>query len=87
MGLTFEVLDKLEARNLQAATDAVLKESNAIALIELLEALWASQLDSAHKTIDTTLLRLQQLNAFAEALRPYKRQRKGTRLAAGCACR
>ena len=61
MGLTVEVLNDLEARNLQAAAQAALAENNAIALIELLEMLWSCDLEGANTVIDAVLQRLQQL--------------------------
>jgi hypothetical protein len=64
MGLTVEVLNDLEARNLQAAHQAALEESNAIALIELLEMLWSCNLEGANTVIDAVLQRLQQLRAL-----------------------
>ncbi|PIF28864.1 hypothetical protein CLU88_3782 [Acidovorax sp. 56] len=64
MGLTVEVLNDLEARNLQAAAQAALVENNAIALIELLEMLWSCDLEGANTVIDAVLQRLQQLRAL-----------------------
>ena len=64
MGLTVEVLNNLEARNLQAAHQAALAENNAIALIELLEMLWSCDLKGANTVIDAVLQRLQQLRAL-----------------------
>ncbi|MCZ8094357.1 MAG: hypothetical protein O9331_12820 [Acidovorax sp.] len=64
MGLTVEVLNDLEARNLQAAAQAALAENNAIALIELLEMLWSCDLEGANTVIDAVLQRLQQLRAL-----------------------
>lgn len=64
MGLTVEVLNDLEASNLQAASQAALMENNAIALIELLEMLWSCNLDGANTVIDAVLQRLQQLRAL-----------------------
>ena len=61
MGLTVEVLNDLEASNLQAASQAALMENNAIALIELLEMLWSCNLEGANTVIDAVLQRLQQL--------------------------
>ena len=52
MGLTVEVLNDLEASNLQAASQAALMENNAIALIELLEMLWSCNLEGANTVID-----------------------------------
>ena len=63
MGLTVEVLDDLEASNLQAASQAALMENNAIALIELLEMLWSCNLEGANTVIDAVLQRLLQLRA------------------------
>ena len=63
MGLTVEVLNDLEARNLQAAAQAALVENNAIALIELLEMLWSCDLEGANTVIDAVLQRLLQLRA------------------------
>ncbi len=63
MGLTVEVLNDLEASNLQAASQAALMENNAIALIELLEMLWSCNLEGANTVIDAVLQRLQQLRA------------------------
>lgn len=63
MGLTVEVLNDLEARNLQAASQAALMENNAIALIELLEMLWSCNLEGANTVIDAVLQRLLQLRA------------------------
>ena len=64
MGLTVEVLNDLEARNLQAAAQAALVENNAIALIELLEMLWSCDVEGANTVIDAVLQRLQQLRAL-----------------------
>lgn len=64
MGLTVEVLNDLEARNLQAAAQAALVENSAIALIELLEMLWSCDLEGANTVIDAVLQRLQQLRAL-----------------------
>ena len=64
MGLTVEVLNDLEASNLQAALQAALMENNAIALIELLEMLWSCNLEGANTVIDAVLQRLQQLRAL-----------------------
>ena len=63
MGLTVEVLNDLEASNLQAASQAALMENNAIALIELLEMLWSCNLEGANTVIDAVLQRLLQLSA------------------------
>ena len=63
MGLTVEVLNDLEASNLQAASQAALMENNAIALIELLEMLWSCNLEGANTAIDAVLQRLLQLRA------------------------
>ena len=63
MGLTVEVLNDLEASNLQAASQAALMENNAIALIELLEMLWICNLEGANTVIDAVLQRLLQLRA------------------------
>ena len=63
MGLTVEVLNDLEASNLQAASQAALMENNAIALIELLEMLWSCNLEGANTVIDAVLQRLLQLCA------------------------
>lgn len=63
MGLTVEVLNDLEASNLQAASQAALMENNAIALIELLEMLWSCDLEGANTVIDAVLQRLLQLRA------------------------
>ncbi len=63
MGLTVEVLNDLEASNLQAASQAALMEHNAIALIELLEMLWSCNLEGANTVIDAVLQRLLQLRA------------------------
>lgn len=64
MGLTVEILNDLEARNLPAAHQAALEENNAIALIELLEMLWSCNLEGANTVIDAVLQRLQQLRAL-----------------------
>ncbi|WP_147433296.1 hypothetical protein [Acidovorax sp. 94] len=64
MGLTVNVLDDLGAHNLQAAAQAALQETNAIALIELLEMLWSCDVEGANAVIDAVLLRLQQLRAM-----------------------
>ena len=56
MGLTVEVLNDLEASNLQAASQAALMENNAIALIELLEMLWSCNLEGANTVIDAVEL-------------------------------
>ena len=63
MGLTVEVLNDLEASNLQAASQAALMANNAIALIELLEMLWSCNLEGANTVIDAVLQRLLQLRA------------------------
>lgn len=63
MGLTVEVLNDLEASNLQAASQAALMENNAIALIELLEMLWSCNLEGANTVIDAVPQRLLQLRA------------------------
>lgn len=63
MSLTVEVLNDLEASNLQAASQAALMENNAIALIELLEMLWSCNLEGANTVIDAVLQRLLQLRA------------------------
>ena len=63
MGLTVEVLNDLEASNLQAASQAALMENNAIALIELLEMLWSCNLEGANTVIYAVLQRLLQLRA------------------------
>ena len=63
MRLTVEVLNDLEASNLQAASQAALMENNAIALIELLEMLWSCNLEGANTVIDAVLQRLLQLRA------------------------
>ena len=63
MGLTVEVLNDLDASNLQAASQAALMENNAIALIELLEILWSCNLEGANTVIDAVLQRLLQLRA------------------------
>ena len=63
MGLTVEVLNDLEASNLQAASQAALMENNAIALIEVLEMLWSCNLEGANTVIDAVLQRLLQLRA------------------------
>ena len=63
MGLTVEVLNDLEANNLQAASQAALMENSAIALIELLEMLWSCDLEGANTVIDAVLQRLLQLRA------------------------
>ena len=63
MGLTVEVLNDLEASNLQAASQAALMENNAIALIELLDMLWSCNLEGANTVIDAVLQRLLQLRA------------------------
>ena len=63
MGLTVEVLNDLEASNLQAASQAALMENNAIALIELLEMLWSCDLEGANTVIDAVLQRLLHLRA------------------------
>lgn len=59
MGLTVEVLNDLEARNLPAAAQAALAENNAIALIELLEMLWSCNLEGANTVIDAVLQALR----------------------------
>ena len=63
MGLTLTVLEDLGARNPQAAAQAALQESDAIALIELLEMLWSCAPPGADTVIDAVLRRLQQLRA------------------------
>ena len=69
MGLTVEVLNDLEASNLQAASQAALMENNAIALIELLEMLWSCNLEGANTVIDAVLQRLPGCSC-ARALKP-----------------
>lgn len=67
MGLTVDVLQDLELHDLhdlQAAARAALQETNAIALIELLEMLWSCDVEGANAVIDAVLLRLQQLRAL-----------------------
>ena len=64
MGLTVDVLQDLELRDLQAAARAALQETNAIALIELLEMLWRCDVEGANAVIDAVLLRLQQLRGL-----------------------
>ena len=63
MGLTVEVLNDLEASNLQAASQAALMENNAIALIELLEMLWSCNLVCVNTVVAAVLQRLLQLGA------------------------
>ena len=43
---------------------AALQETNAIALIELLEMLWSCDVEGANAVIDAVLQRLQQLRAL-----------------------
>lgn len=64
MTLTVDVLNALEASNLQAASQAALQENNAIALIELLEMLWNYHLKDASTVIEAVLQRLLQLHAL-----------------------
>ena len=66
MGLTVDVLQDLELHDLQAAARAALQETNAIALIELLEMLWSCDVKGkcANAVIDAVLLRLQQLRGL-----------------------
>ncbi len=66
MGLTVEVLQDLDLHDLQAAARAALQETNAIALIELLEMLWSCDVKGkgANAVIDAVLQRLQQLRAL-----------------------
>lgn len=64
MGLTVDVLQDLELHDLQAAARAALQETNAIALIELLEMLWCCDVEGANAVIDAVLLRLQQLRGL-----------------------
>ena len=64
MGLTVEVLQDLDLHDLQAAARAALQETNAIALIELLEMLWSWDVEGANAVIDAVLQRLQQLRAL-----------------------
>ena len=64
MGLTVEVLPDLVPHDLQAAARAALQETNAIALIELLEMLWSCDVEGAIAVIDAVLQRLQQLRAL-----------------------
>ena len=66
MGLTVDVLQDLELHDLQAAARAALQETNAIALIELLEMLWSCDVKGkgANAVIDAVLQRLQQLRAL-----------------------
>ncbi len=63
MGLTVNVLQDLDAHNLQAAAKEAEQENDAIALIELLEMLWSCDVEGANAVIDAALLRLQQLRA------------------------
>ena len=64
MGLTVDVLQELELHDLQAAARAAQRETNAIALIELLEMLWSCDVEGANAVIDAVLLRLQQLRGL-----------------------
>ena len=66
MGLTVDVLQDLDLHDLQAAARAALQETNAIALIELLEMLWSCDVKGkgANAVIDAVLQRLQQLRAL-----------------------
>ena len=67
MGLTVDVLQDLDLHDLhdlQAAARAALQETNAIALIELLEMLWSCDVEGANAVIDAVLLRLQQLRGL-----------------------
>ena len=64
MGLTVDVLQDLDLHDLQAAARAALQETNAIALIELLEMLWSWDVEGANAVIDAVLQRLQQLRAL-----------------------
>lgn len=64
MSLTVKVLNDLETSNLQAARQAVLEESNPIALMELLEMAWSCDLEGANTVIEAVLQRLQQLHAL-----------------------
>ena len=64
MGLTVDVLQDLELHDLQAAARAALQETNAIALIELLEMLCSCDVEGANAVIDAVLLRLQQLRGL-----------------------
>ena len=66
MGLTVDVLQDLDLHYLQAASRAALQETNAIALIELLEMLWRCDVKGkgANAVIDAVLQRLQQLRAL-----------------------
>ena len=64
MGLTVDVLQDLELHDLQAAARAALQETNAIALIELLEMLSSCDVEGANAVIDAVLQRLQQLRAL-----------------------
>ena len=66
MGLTVDVLQDLDLHDLQAAARAALQETNAIALIELLEMLWSCDVEGkgANAVIDAVLQRLQQLRAL-----------------------
>ncbi|OYD50206.1 hypothetical protein CBY09_09045 [Acidovorax kalamii] len=62
--MTVDVLQDLDLHDLQAAARAALQESNAIALIELLEMMWSCEVDGANAVIDAVLQRLQQLRAL-----------------------
>ena len=64
MGLTVDVLQDLDLHDLQAAARAALQETNAIALIALLEMLWSCDVEGANAVIDAVLLRLQQLRGL-----------------------
>ena len=66
MGLTVDVLQDLDLHDLQAAARAALQETNAIALIELLEMLWSCDVEGkgANAVIDAVLLRLQELRGL-----------------------
>lgn len=61
MTLTMDVLDRLHAADLNAATDLVQESTNPVALIELLEMLWNCGIPRAQHLLEPLLQRLLQL--------------------------
>lgn len=61
MTLTMDVLDRLHAADLDAATELVQSSADAVALIELLEMLWNSGIPRAPHLLEPLLQRLLQL--------------------------
>ena len=58
MGLTVDVLQDLDLHDLQAAARAALQETNAIALIELLEMLWSCDVAVSYTHLTLTTKRI-----------------------------